>query len=472
MDDQRTLVMKFGGTSVGDAHALGQVVEITREVRKEWSRVVVVVSAMSGVTNLLLEGAASAVAGRLDNLHQIASRIRALHYDTLDQLPLEPAKRERLKGEINYLVSEFTSLCGAFGVLGESTPRGLDAVAGLGERMSVRLVAGVLEANGLPAEFVEATQVIVTDRHFGAAHPDMEATRVKARQVIDPLLSQGKTAVVTGFIAATPDGTPTTLGRGGSDYSAAILGTLLEAGEVWIWTDVDGVMSADPRMVPEARTIPVLSYREIAELAYFGAKVVHPMTIRPVIEAGIHLRVCNTFNPSHPGTCLVGDPDVARNGAIKAVTVIRGQSLLTLEGRGMLGVPGVAARTFGAVASTGTSVPLITQASSEQSICFAVPAEACERVTAALEEAFAVELSRRDIDRVWVTEPVDIVTVVGAGMRNTPGIAGRIFSALGDQGVNVIAIAQGSSEVSISVVVASKDAEAAVGAIHALIGPA
>jgi aspartate kinase len=258
------------------------------------------------------------------------------------------------------------------------------------------------------------------------------------------------------------------LGRGGSDYSAAILGAVLNAEDVWIWTDVDGVMTADPRLVPEARTIPELSYREIAELAYYGAKVVHPKTIRPVIDAGIGLRVCNTFNPMHPGTRLLAETS-ATNGSIKAVTAIRGQSLVTVEGRGMLGVPGVAARTFGAVAATGTSVPLITQASSEQSICFAVPVESVARVVASLEVAFAQELSRGDIDRVWATGDVTIITVVGAGMRSTPGIAGKIFNSLGDDQVNVIAIAQGSSEVSISLVVEASQAEVGVRAIHNLI---
>jgi aspartate kinase len=245
---------------------------------------------------------------------------------------------------------------------------------------------------------------------------------------------------------------------------------------VWIWTDVDGVMSADPRVVPDARTIPILSYREIAELAYFGAKVVHPKTIRPVIESHIGLRVCNTFNPIHPGTRIVEENNNQNSSVgkdqtalIKAVTAIRGQSLITVEGRGMLGVPGVAARTFGAVASTGTSVPLITQASSEQSICFAVPVDTAERVVASLESAFAHELEGKDIDRIWMTGEVTIITIVGAGMRNTPGIAGRIFTALGAGAVNVIAIAQGSSEVSISLVVDAIDADRGVRAVHDLI---
>jgi aspartate kinase len=421
------------------------------------------------MTNLLLESAACAARGDLQTMFQAEGRLRQAHEAVIAGLIGEGAGRYQIRQEVDHLIGDFVNLCRAIAVLGEASPRAMDAVAALGERMSVRLLAAALHEKDVPAQFVEATQLIVTDSNFTNAHPDLEATRQRTRQMLDPLLAQGRVPVVTGFIAADPKGITTTLGRGGSDYSAALLGAALPADEVWIWTDVDGVMSADPRLVANARTIPELTYREIAELAYYGAKVLHPKTIRPVIEAGIRLRICNTFNPDLPGTHLVSDETARRNGEVKAVTAIRGQRLVTIEGRGMLGVPGVAARSFGAVASTGTSVPLITQASSEQSICFAVPAEATSPVLAALEQAFAAELASRDIDRVWATDEVVIVTVVGAGMRQTPGIAGKVFSALGEQRVNVIAIAQGSSEVSISLVVEAPDAEAAVRTLHGLI---
>jgi aspartate kinase len=469
--------MKFGGTSVGNAEAFKQVREIVRHAHEEWPRLVVITSAMSGVTNLLLEGAKAAVEGNAEVIVQTAARIRSQHAAVLEGLLPDLARQSQMKQEINHLVGEFTNLCQAITVLGEATPRALDAVASLGERLSVRLLSAILEAGGIASQWVEATQLIITDRQFQAAHPDFQLTEQATRKVLDPILAQGRVAVITGFIAATTDGVTTTLGRGGSDYSAGIIGAVLPADDVWIWTDVDGVMTADPRAVPGARTIPVLSYREIAELAYFGAKVVHPKTIRPVIEANIGLRVCNTFNPADPGTRVVRD--VASNHqvinshgediGVKAVTAIRGQSLITVEGRGMLGVPGMAARTFGAVAATGTSVPLITQASSEQSICFAVPIETVERVIASLESAFVLELSRGDIDRVWATGEVTIITIVGARMRSTPGIAGRIFTALGNREVNVIAIAQGSSEVSVSLVVDAKNANEGVNAVHELI---
>jgi aspartate kinase len=464
-----TLVMKFGGTSVGTPEAMRQAAQIVIEAQRDWPRLVVVTSALSKVTDVLLNSAARAAQGDVANLYQAEGQLRHWHYAIAEALVSDAARRAQARQEVDHLAGQFLSLCQAMAVLGEATPRALDAVAALGERLSVRLLAAAIEAGGRPAQFVEATQLIVTDDHFQSAHPDFDATTRQARQVLEPILAQGRIPVVTGFIAATPQGITTTLGRGGSDYSAAILGAALPADDVWIWTDVDGVMSADPRVAPAALTIPELTYREISELAYFGAKVVHPKTIRPVIEAGIGLRVCNTFNPEHPGTRLVADGATHSNGKIKAVTAIREQRLITLEGRGMLGVPGVAARTFGAVASTGTSVPLISQASSEQSICFAAPVDSAGPVIAALEAAFAKELTDRDIDRVWATENVSIITVVGTGMIHTPGIAGRVFSALGQAEVNVIAIAQGSSEVSISLVVEAADTEPAVKAIHGLI---
>ena len=469
-----TLVMKFGGTSVGSPAAIAQAAEIVRSTLPKWPRCAVVLSAMSGVTNLLLDSAVKAVQGDLSALYQTEAQLRQMHFAVADQLLGEGspandvARCAQVKQEVNYLIASFTNLCQAITVLGEATPRALDAVASLGERMSVRLLSPVLETLGVPAQIVEATQLIITDHHFQNAHPDFPATGRRTRQVLEPVLARGFVPVVTGFIAATPEGATTTLGRGGSDYSAAILGAALPADEVWIWTDVDGVMTADPRLAPNARTIAELSYREIAELAYFGAKVLHPKTIRPVIDAGIGLRICNTFNPSHPGTRLVGNGGDSKN-PLKAVTAIRNQQMITVEGRGMLGVPGVAARTFGAVASTGTSVPLITQASSEQSICFAVPAEAAARVVKALEAAFSEELADQDIDRIWTTSEVAIITVVGAGMMTTPGIAGRIYSALGNEGINMIAIAQGSTEVATSLVVDHNDAERALRTIHALI---
>jgi bifunctional aspartokinase / homoserine dehydrogenase 1 len=463
-----TLVMKFGGTSVGDAVAIGRTAGLVAHSRRELGATVVVVSAMSGVTDLLLQGAAGAAQGYEAEFRAAALALRDKHGAALAELLPPSAERDGLGAELQQFIDRYEALCQAVLVLGELTPRALDAISATGERMSARLLAAYLRHQGHEARALDATELIVTDDNFQAAIPLLAETTAQCQRHLRPLLDNGVIPIITGFIGATPDGLTTTLGRGGSDYSAAILGQALAANEVWIWTDVDGVMTADPRYVPAARTIPQLTYREVAELAYYGAKVLHPKTIRPVVENGIPLRIKNSFNPDHPGSLILGD-NVVANGAIKGVTAVANLALITVEGKGMMGVPGIAARTFGAVADSQVSVLLISQASSEQSISFAVPDNVTERVIASLEQALAVELQRQDIDRVWAQRPVTIVTAVGAGMRGTPGIAGKIFSALGENGVNVIAIAQGSSECSISLVVDAADGRAAVNHIHALI---
>jgi aspartokinase/homoserine dehydrogenase 1 len=473
-DAKQTLVMKFGGTSVGSVNALTKATQIIKDARVEYPRVVVITSAMSGVTDLLLNCATLATQGNIDSLPDAESNLREKHFSAADALIKDQKLREATTGEINCLIQLLVDLCRAIAVLGEASPRALDAVASLGERMSVRLLGAVAESAGIKAKVIESSELVVTNSHFQNANPDFQVTTEKTRGCLNPLLKEGIVVITTGFIGATPSGVITTLGRGGSDYTAAIIASVLPADDVWIWTDVDGVMTSDPRLVPSAKTLPEINYSEIAELAYYGAKVLHPKTIRPIVEAGIGLRICNTFNPSHPGTRLVangGSNGKAHKGdqVIKAVTAIRKQKLVTIEGRGMLGVPGVAARAFGAVASTGTSVPLITQASSEQSICFAVPSDSANVVLEALQKNFAVELSERDIDRVWATDEIAIITVVGTGTRNTPGVAGQIFSKLGDNDINVLAIAHGSSDVSISMVVETQDTENAVKALHELI---
>ncbi len=463
----RPLVLKFGGTSVGTVEAMRQTVAVVRRARQTHGPVVVVTSALSGVTDLLLRTIDHAAQGANGEQRAAAQeRLLTRHREMINAL-LPPSARDPLLRVIRQRLAAFYRLTEAIAVLGEVTPRARDAVAALGERMSAPLLAAALSAADLPAQALDAADLIVTDATFQNAQPDLTASTPRIRERLLPLLEQGITPVVTGFIGATSDGITTTLGRGGSDYTAALLGAALPAAEVHIYTDVNGVMSADPRIVPDARTLPRLSYREVAELAYFGAKVLHPKTIRPVIEADIPLRVRNTFDPTGPDTLIVAEAEAVPE-RVKAVTLVRGLCLVTVEGRGILGVPGVAARTFQTVAATGTSVTLITQASSEQSITFAVPETAAEQVARALENTFAAEIARRDIDRVRITRPVAIVTVVGAGMQQTPGVAGRVFTALGQAGVNVLAIAQGSSEVAISFVVEAADAEAAVRAVHGL----
>lgn len=467
-----SLVMKFGGTSVGSADAMRSTADLITRSKASWHDVVVVASGMGSkpikVTDLLLDGAYAAANGDGEAYKAYAQQMRRIHFHAIDALLSPEKERQAILAENQRFIGRYEALCQAVFVLGELTPRALDAIAGMGEQMSVRILAATLREQGHDAVALDATDLIVTDSHFQSATPLFAATREQTRARLLPILERGGIPVVTGFIGANEDGVTTTLGRGGSDYSAAILGRALDADEVWIWTDVDGVMTADPRIAPNARSIATLTYREVSELAFYGAKVLHPKTMRPVIEHDIPLRIKNTFNPDHPGTVIVRQSDTP-NRFLKAVTAIRELSFITVEGKGMMGVPGIAARTFGAVAKAGVNVLLISQASSEQSICFATPLDSAETVIASLEAEFADELAQRDIDRIWQISPVSIVTAVSAGIRGTPGIAGKLFTAVGQSGVNIIAIAQGSSECGISIVVADDDTAAAVAAVHDLI---
>jgi len=308
--------------------------------------------------------------------------------------------------------------------------------------------------------------LIITDQTHGDATPLWELTNRSCREQILPLLESDVVPVVSGFIGATEAGVLTTLGRGGSDYSAAIIGAALAADEIQIWTDVNGVMTADPRIVAGARTMPEIAYEEVAELAYFGAKVLHPKTVAPALQSNIPLLVLNTFNPTHPGTRIVQKINNGSKGAVKAITAIRNMNLINVEGRGMIGVPGIAARAFSSVARVDGNVLMISQSSSEQNICFAVPQSIAAAVVAALQQEFERELHHDSINRISGQTGIVIVAVVGSSMKGTPGIAAKVFTALAQKRINVIAIAQGSSEANISLVVSENDADEAVRAIH------
>ncbi|MBI1877374.1 MAG: aspartate kinase [Chloroflexi bacterium] len=463
------IVMKFGGTSVGSVPALEKVVEIVKNERGKGHAVVVVVSAMSDVTDMLLNAAHKAEAGDEATAHAARTAIAQKHADATLHFLGDTPERAAVMAKINALLDEFESLCHGIRVLGELTPRALDVIAGMGERMSVPQVAAILNQAGIPAQGVAATELIVTDGRFGGAVPLVEATAAKTQAGLRPILDAGKVPVVTGYVGATEEGIPTTLGRGGSDYSATILGRALEADEVWIWTDVNGVMTTDPRVVPEAHPIAHLSYAEVSELSYFGAKVLHSQAIRPARRVGMPVRILNTFEPDHPGTLINGETRES-NKAVKAVAAIKNMSLITVEGPGMAGIPGVAGRTFTAVARTDTNVLMISQASSEQSICFIIPTLDVAKVVKSLEQELAREIERRDLEPVRWEDEVVVLAVVGAGMKGTPGISGRLFGALGRYKINVIAIAQGSSEFNISLVVARDQADDAVRAIHKEFG--
>lgn len=463
------IVMKFGGTSVGDADCIANAARLVHDVVEEHGPVVVVVSAMSGVTNTLVEAAFSAARGENDNWLSGRERLLAKHRAAVLGVASDIGRGIAVLEDIEHLLDNFVNLCRSISVLGELTPRGLDVVSSFGERMAVMIVAEALLKEGLQAEAIEATELVITDDHFGNASPMMDLTREKSRERLLPLLQKGTVPVVTGFISASEEGVITTLGRGGSDYSAAILARCLDAEDLWIWTDVDGVMTADPRVVSDARTLATISYAEASELSYFGAKVLHPKTMRPAIEGGIPVRILNSFNPSHPGTLLT-EEITEDGGTVKGIASIGDLSIVTVGGRGMMGVPGIAAKVFSAVARTGSSLYMISQASSEQTICLVIQERHTDRVLKALNEELELEVSRRDIEDVSAQKGVAIVAVVGAGMQGTPGISAKVFGSLGRDRINVVAIAQGSSENNISLVVDGKEMQDAVRAIHAEFG--
>jgi len=459
--------MKFGGTSVGSPEAIAQVVEIVRDHLAGGHRLAVVVSAMSGVTDLLLESASAAALGHKDIYAAINATIAEKHHAVIDALISSQSGPDAIRAEVDDLLRGHLELCEAVSILGEATPRISDALVSYGERLSSRVIAAVMIAEGLLVKQVDSNDFIVTDNVFQNADPLWDETESRIAGGLLPELEKGVTPIITGFIGATPDGTLTTLGRGGSDFSAAIIAAYLGSDELIIWTDVDGVMTADPRLDERARVLPYVSYQEIGELAFYGAKVLHPKTVQPIISRDIPLRVRNTFNPAHAGT-VVGSRAQASETVIKAVTGIRDVSMLTVSGPGMLGVPGIAGRTFLATANAGASILMISQASSEQSFCFTVVDPLAQNVKEAVESELQREILHNDIDSVDVLSDIVIITVVGAGMRGTPGVAGRVFSLLGEHRINVLAIAQGSSECSISFIVAEDDLEQAVGELHTL----
>lgn len=451
-------VHKFGGTSLADPDRLRHVADLI-EAREP--PLTVVVSAMSGVTDRLLNLADRAPAGEEDlpdRLQSLCDEQQSVVTDLLDGEAAAP-----LLQALDRDVDALADVLRAAQLMGEAPSTTRDLVAGYGELWSARVLAGVLRERGVAATTCDAREVLVVTHEDLGPVVDWSATRERfADWRVD---HETDVIVFTGFIAVTPDGVPTTLGRNGSDHSAAIVASLLGAEALTIWTDTDGVMTADPRYVPDAQRLDALSYEEAMELAYFGASVIHPRTLSPAIEHEIPITIRSTFSPERPGTCIHLESD--GTSVVKGFSTVDDVALLNLEGTGMIGVPGIARRLFGALEDEGVSVILISQGSSEHSICFAVPQAQAELAAEAAEQAFYAEMDRGQIHRVDVTPDCSILAVVGDRMAGTPGVAATFFGALGEAGVNVRAIAQGSSERNISAVVDGEDAHRALRAAHA-----
>ncbi|HET6566452.1 MAG TPA: bifunctional aspartate kinase/homoserine dehydrogenase I [Rhodothermales bacterium] len=459
--DQPIHVFKFGGTSVASGERIQRVIDLVRS-EPDAARKVVVVSALGGVTDHLITMIQQALA-RTGEHRRTLQRIRQRHEEALGIL-VRAEEQEKLLAELDDRFRELGELLDGVYLLRECTLRTRDAIIGMGERVSAPLVAAGFRTAGMDAVALDPTALIRTDGSFGEANVLFEETNAMIQRTFEKVPVR-QIVVVPGFIAQTDRGVRTTLGRSGSDYTATVIAGALHAERVTIWTDVDGVLSADPRLVPDAFPLPQLSYREAAELAYFGAKVLHPRTMRPLQERGIPLLIKNTLNPAAPGTLITHEttPD---EGQVKAITTIRGVAVVMLEGKGMIGVPGIAARVFGALAAEHINVLMISQASSEQSICTVVPEADGEEAVRLLHAAFELELRRGDINNIEAQPECAVVSAVGDHILMRPGLAGQMFSTLGRSGVNVLAIAQGASETNISAVVRDSDVRQAVRALH------
>jgi bifunctional aspartokinase / homoserine dehydrogenase 1 len=461
------LVMKFGGTSVGSAERMRAAAALAAAERAK-RPVVMVVSAMSKITDLLLDTMRHAEGGDREGIAVNLAALRSRHEDACRGL-LPETRHAAVIAAIHELIREFERIVNGMAMLNERPPRSVDEGVAVGERLSALLVAEHLKAEGTPAAAVNAWEVVVTDAVFGNASPLMEPTRAKAGTRLRPLLEQGVLPVVTGFNGATADGRPTTLGRGGSDFSASILAAALDAAELWIWTDVDGIMSADPRLVRDAQVLPEITYAEAAELAYNGAKVLHPRTLAPLVEKKIPVWSKNSFAPEKPGTRIV--PAVSVANGTRAVASMSKVALVSLEPASpeVSGVQ-VMARSLEAIARANVEVLVVSSSSYRQSFCFLVREEELERSVQALESALALELAHHYVHPIHVDQDVGLLAAVGEGMQGKAGLAGRIFTAISRVQVNIIAIAQGSSELTIAVVVRRDGLEKAVCAVHAECG--
>jgi aspartokinase/homoserine dehydrogenase 1 len=456
-------VWKFGGASLASAE---QIQKAAALIAKHTGPLVIVPSALFGITDLLLEGARLALAGRRDEIARLSATFLRRHRDVVRALLPAGAPRRKLLATIDVAAREYRELCAAIGLLDHLAPRASDRLVSRGERMSAQILTAALGRAGRRAVYVDALEVIETDEHHGSAAPNLQETRRRARRVLLPRLSAGAIVVVPGFIGRAPDGSVTTMGRGGTDLSATLLARALNARRVVLWKDVPGILTADPRLVPDARLIPQLHHREAGEVAHYGAKVLHPRALIPIAGTRVEMHVRSFLNPDAPGTEVSARRSL-KAYPVKALAIVRDQAIVTVAGKGMAGVHGIAARTFSAVEAERLSVSTIFQASSESSIGFTLPEAEADRAVKSIQQMFSGEITSGLIDYVAAKPGMAVLAVVGDGMAGTPGIAARVFSALAAARINVVAIAQGSSERNISFAVNGDDAQDAARCVHA-----
>jgi len=454
-------VYKFGGVAVGSVEAIQTAVSHVSGDR----RLVVVVSAMNGITDLLIDAGKAAVAGDRAAAEKAAQSFEQRHANLLPALFRAAKIRRELGMLVEQAAVQMRAMTDSIAVLHEFTTRAHDSLAARGERLLARIFAAFAQQQGLDAVYVDTTSIVFADRKNGTLWPDFAKCERATQKIVRPLIDSGKIVIVPGYIGSGPDGEVVTLGRGGSDFVAAIVARSINARGLTLFKEVDGLMTADPKSVPNARLLTELHYREATELAYYGAKVLHPRTIIPLLDRQIPLFVRNSFRDT-PATRIAGDVKPG-DYPVRALTAVRQQALIAIEGSGMIGVPGIAGRAFTALSQAGHSVSMISQASSEASICFVVPETEADHATRALEHTFELERKRKLVDRIKAEKKIALIAVVGLGMRGKPGVAARTFSALSAEKVNIVAIAQGSSELNITIAVAEQDATRALLALHA-----
>ena len=461
-DMPRTEVHKFGGTSVADAGRIRDA-SLLVENAAQGSRVVVVTSAIGGVTDALAAAANAVGSGERADALNIVDEIAARHVEALAEVASDEAST--LRREVDAIVCELSQLIDAAVLIGDLTMKSRDRMLAVGEKLSARLLAAALRTRGIGARSIDADTFLETDERHGNATPLVELAERAVRATLGSLLDKDVVPVVTGFCGRAPDGSTTTLGRGGSDLSATVIAAALGADEVTIWTDVAGVYSADPKVVAEARVLRRLNYREAAELSFYNAKVLHQRSIIPVAGREIPVRIRSSSAPEAPGTVVDCHRDPGPH-PVKAVSAIRDQTLLSMEGNGMAGVPGIAARAFVALSGAGISVVMISQSCSESSICLAISNGVATAAETALKQEFRPDLSRGDIEDIKVVGHVGLIAAVGIGMVHVPGVAASVFGAVARRDINVLAIAQGSSELVISLAVDNENVDRAIHAIH------
>ncbi|NJC27539.1 bifunctional aspartate kinase/homoserine dehydrogenase I [Neolewinella antarctica] len=454
-------VLKFGGSSVGKPERIRGIVSILKNYYASGDHFTVVFSAFGGVTDSLIEMSSLAAAGD-DRYGEAFQAFAKRHQDAISELLPEGSLRTETATQIRKSHEVLKNLLYGVFLVREASARTMDYVLSFGERSSSYIITQTLKSVGIPAEFLDARKVIRTDKKFGGATVNFDKTYAAVRKYYS---EHTDIQIVTGFIASAKGGLTTTLGRGGSDYTASLLGAGLDAQAIEIWTDVSGVLTADPRRVKKAFTIPKMTYAEAMEMSHFGAKVIYPPTLMPALHKRIPLYIKNTFEPDFPGT-KVSEESSDGNTAVRGISSINSVALLTVSGSGLFGVPGTSARLFNSLAQSGINIILITQGSSEHAISFAVKPDDADGARRAAEEVFAYEIDRGVVNPVKVERELSIVAIIGENMREQPGISGRLFQALGKNGINAVAIAQGSSELNVSVVIPKEDENKALNALH------